>query len=293
LPILFITGASGNFGKVLLPAATHSSLYDHWEVRSGTSSDKKVAELKQSYPKINWVVCDLNKDEQIDAAFHGVHTLFLIPGGVENRGELGVKAVQHAKKNGVKHIITFSVIGAEYKSILFGRQFRMVEEEAESSGIAWTHLRTLWFQENLFGWLAPIKQGILPIALGDGKVPWMNLADAAQASLAILNSTDNRSHHNKAYAITGPELLTTADVAAIISKSLGREIKPICPSDEEQLAALLGAGWPEWQAKGCIELLVLLRNNGAAFVSPDFKNLTGKEGTKLSDWFETVKGAFA
>jgi len=252
---------------------------------------KKIDELKQKYAKVEWVLANLENEEQLDAALTGVDTLFLIPGGVENRGELGVKAVRHAKKQGVKRVLLFSVAGAEYKSILFAQQFRLIEEELESSGLIWNHLRTIWFQENLFGWLGAIKQGIFPIATGEGKYAWMNLGDAADASFAILFKTDH-SLDNKAFVITGPELLSGADVAAILSKSLGREIKFISPSPEEQLQALLSSGWPEWQAKGSLELLNLFKNNQAAFVSPDYKTLTGKEGTKFVDWFETVKAAF-
>jgi len=288
-PVLFISGASGNFGKVLFEKA--GPLYEHFEVHAGTSSPAKIADLSSKYPKVKWVVANLENDEQVDAALAGVDTLFIIPGGVENRGELAAKAVRHAKKQGVRKVLLFSVVGAEYKSILFARQFRLAEEELEASGLIWNHLRTVWFQENLFGWIAPIKQGIFPIATGEGKVPWMNLGDSADAANVILLNTDG-STNNKAYNITGPEALSSAEVAAILSKALGREIKFISPTPEEQLQAFLSNGWPEWQAKGALELIELFRNNVVNFVSPDYKNLTGKEGTKLADWFETVKGAF-
>jgi len=290
-PLLFISGASGNFGKVFLDRADAAGLYDHFQVRAGTSSPKKIDELKAKYPKIEWVLANLENDEQVDAALTGVDTLFLIPGGVENRGELAAKTVRHAKKQGVRRVLLFSVAGAEYKSILFARQFRLAEEELENSGLIWNHLRTIWFQENLFGWLGAIKQGVLPLATGEGKFPWMNLADAADASFAILFKNDG-SLDNKAFVITGPELLSGSDVAAILSKALGKEIKFISPSPEEQKNALIGAGWPEWQAIGSLELLELFRNNQVAFISPDYATLTGKQGTTFSEWFETVKGAF-
>eukprot|EP01099_Mayorella_cantabrigiensis_P001969 TRINITY_DN1854_c0_g1_i2.p2 TRINITY_DN1854_c0_g1~~TRINITY_DN1854_c0_g1_i2.p2 ORF type:complete len:121 (-),score=46.64 TRINITY_DN1854_c0_g1_i2:161-523(-) len=119
----------------------------------------------------------------------------------------------------------------------------------------------------------------------------MNLADAADAALALLLKRD-ASWDNRPFVITGPELLSSAEVAAILSKSLGKEIKFVSPTAEEQKAGFLSAGWPEWQATGAVELLDLFKNNQAAFISPDFQTLTGKQGTKLADWFETVKPAF-
>jgi len=290
-PVLFVTGASGHFGSVFLANAEANGLLNTYTIRAGTSSPAKLDDLKKKYPHVEWVVANLENDEQVDAAFQGVDTLFIIPGSVENRGELGAKAVRHAKKQGVKRALLYSVAGAEYKAILFARQFRLAEEELENSGLIWNHLRTIWFQENIFGWQVPIKQGIYPIATGDGKFASMNLNDAAEAASVILNTRDG-SIDNKPFVITGPELLSSADVAAIISKATGKEVKFISPSPEEQKAALVGAGWPEWQATGALELLDVFKNNQAAFVSPDYKNLTGKEGTKFADWFEHVKGAF-
>lgn len=290
-PVLYLTGASGNFGKVFLDKAASSGLYDKYEVRSGTSSPNKIQELSAKYPQIKWNVCNLENESDLDSSFSGVDTLYIIPGGVENRGELAAKAVRHAKKQNVRKVLLFSVVGAEYKSILFARQFRLAEEELENSGMIWNHIRTIWFHENIFGWVGAIKQGTFPIATGEGKFATMNLGDAADASLALLMKNDN-SWDNKAWVITGPELLSSGEVAEIMSKSLGREIKFISPTPEEQLSGLLAVGWPEWQAKGVLELLDLFKNNLASFVSPDFKTLTGKEGTKFADFFEQVKGAF-
>merc|ERR1711977_673921 len=97
-PVLFISGATGNFGKVFLDKAVSSGLLDKFEVHSGTSNPNKVEELQSKYPQLKWRVRNLENDQDLDDSLQGVDTFFLVPGGVENRGELAAKAVRHAKK---------------------------------------------------------------------------------------------------------------------------------------------------------------------------------------------------
>jgi NAD(P)H dehydrogenase (quinone) len=62
------------------------------------------------------------------------------------------------------------VCGAEYESILFGRQFRSGEKYLEQSGLNCTQLRTIFFQDNFFGWADGIKQGGLYFGIREGSL---------------------------------------------------------------------------------------------------------------------------
>jgi len=290
-PTLFITGVAGNFGHVFLQKAPTSELFQRFHVRAGTSNPNKLTQLRTSYPEIEWVLCNLEKQDEVESALKGVDTLFLIPGGVQNRSEIGVECVKTAKKMGVRKVLLFSVVGAEENSIMFFREMRAIEEAVEKSGLLWNHLRTLWFQQNIFGWKDPIKNGKFPIAMGRGRCPWMNLADAADAALVLLLKEDKQLEKG-IWNITGPESLSGEDVANILSSSLGKAVEYVDLSPEEQLRVSLKMGWPEWQARGSQELLQWFADGRGEKVYPDFKTLTGKEGTRFEDWFGTVKGMF-
>ena len=56
--------------------------------------------------------------------------------------------------------------------------------------------------------------------------------------------------------------------------------------------SLTGAGWPEWQAKGVLELFEIFASNQAAVISPDGETLLGRPLTKLDDFLKANKAAF-
>jgi len=66
----------------------------------------------------------------------------------------------------------------------------------------------------------------------------------------------------------------------------------VSPDENTTLQSLLGAGWPEWQAKGALELFEVFASNQAAVVSPDGEALLGRPLTKLADYLESNKAAF-
>ena len=84
-----------------------------------------------------------------------------------------------------------------------------------------------WFAENYFFALEPAAQlGILPLPLGDGDVkknaPPSN-EDIAAVSVAAL--IDPATHAGSVYRPTGPALLSPNEIAAVLSKVLGRKVR--------------------------------------------------------------------
>jgi uncharacterized protein YbjT (DUF2867 family) len=92
--------------------------------------------------------------------------------------------------------------------------------------------------------------------------------------------------------VTGPELLSGQNIADIFTKITGRNIAYVSPDVDTTLQSLLGAGWPEWQAKGVLELFEVFASNQAAVVSPDGQALLGRPLTKLATYLESNKLQF-
>ena len=181
------------------------------------------------------------------------------------------------------------VVAAEYEAILFGKQFHAGEKYLEASGLKWTHLRTIFFQENFHGWADGIKQGGLYFGIPEGQFAPLNVADIGEMSANIL-TTDG--HEGKAYNVTGPELLSGQLMADIFTKVTGKAVAYVSPSTEDTLDFLLSTGWPEWQAKGMLELFEVFATNQAAMVSPDGEMLLGRPMTKMKDYIAANKAAF-
>lgn len=289
---ILIIGAAGNNGVATLEALARKQAAGSTDVtiRVGVRSEAKAADLRAKFPNVETAILDLDKPETLAAAYVGVDKLFLILGNVEQREAHAKAAIDAAKASGsVKHVVFYSVVGAEYEAILFARQFRAGEKYLEASGLAWTHLRTIFFQENLVGWADGIKQGSFYFGIGEGRFAPLNVGDIGEIAANVLTT---EGHENKAYNITGPELLSGNDFAQIFSKVTGKAVQYISPDNATTLASLTGSGWPEWQAKGLVELFNLFGDNLAAVVTPDGKQLLGRPLTTLEQYVSANKEAF-
>lgn len=288
-PTLLIIGAAGNNGTATIKALTEKH-QDQFTIRAGVRSEARAKALLEQYPSIETVILDLDRPETLPAAFKGVQKLFLIIGNIENREEHAKNAVDAAVASGtVEQVLFYSVVGAEYEAILFAKQFRYGEKYLEASGLKWTHLRTIFFQQNFIDWADGIKQGALYFGIRDGSFAPLNVSDIGEIAANILST---EGHEGKAYNITGPELLSGREMAQIFSDVTGKPVEYVSPDEETTLSSLLDSGWPEWQAKGLLELFEVFASNQAAIISPDGEQLLGRPLSRLEDYLSANQSAY-
>ena len=286
---ILIVGAAGNNGIATIKALAKKQ-GNGFKVRAGVRSAEKAAQLQAKYPDIETAIINLDAPETLAPAFEGVTKVFIIPGNVENRAQHAKSAIDAAAAAGtVKQVVLYSVVGAEWEAILFARQFREAEKYLEASGLAWTHLRTIWFQENFLGWAEGVKQGTFYFGVRDGQFAPLNVKDIGEMAANVLTTN---GHENKAYNITGPELLSGHDMAALFSRVTGKNVDYVSPEASSTYQSLISSGWPEWQAKGALELFEVFASNQAAVVSTDGEALLGRPLTKFEDFLESNKGVF-
>jgi uncharacterized protein YbjT (DUF2867 family) len=286
---ILIIGAAGNNGVATLQSLIQKN-DGTYQVRAGVRSIEKANQLQKQYPSIETAIIDLDTPATLSAAFAGVSKVFIIPGNVENRAQHAKNAIDAAVAAGtVKQVVLYSVVGAEWEAILFARQFREAEKYLEASGLAWTHLRTIWFQENFLGWADGVKQGAFYFGVREGEFAPLNVKDIGEIAANILTTS---GHDRKAYNITGPELLSGQKIADLFTNITGHNVAYVSPDVDTTLQSLLGTGWPEWQAKGVLELFEVFASNQAAVVSPDGAALLGRPLTTLEAYLAENKAAF-
>lgn len=286
---ILVIGAAGNNGLATIESLIKKG-DGNYTVRAGVRSAEKGLQLQKLYPSVETAIINLDEPASLKPAFAGVSKVFIIPGNVENRAQHAKNAIDAAVACGsVNHVVLYSVVGAEWEAILFARQFREAEKYLEASGLPWTHLRTIWFQDNFLGWADGVKQGSFYFGVRDGQFAPLNVKDIGEIAANILTTS---GHENKAYNITGPELLSGQDIANVFSSITGHSVAYVSPDESATLQSLLGSGWPEWQAKGALELFEVFASNQAAIVSPDGEALLGHPLTKLADYLESNKALF-
>lgn len=151
------------------------------------------------------------------------------PGAVEKLESL----CETAKDVGVEHLVLLSGRGEHHA--------RLGEEVVRNSGVDWTIVRAAWFAQNFSeGYLRdPVLAGVLPMPGGDMPEPIVDIDDIADVAVAAL--TDAR-HRGQLYEVTGPRLMTFAEMAVALSHAAGSEIRYIPISFDDFHANVAQAG---------------------------------------------------
>lgn len=92
--------------------------------------------------------------------------------------------------------------------------------------------------------------GVSKVNAGNGQVAFVSRDDCARAATAIL--AEPSLHRNRAYDITGPELLSWASVMRIMGETVGKQIEYQSITDDEQLAIFDAMGIPREPIDGLI-----------------------------------------
>ena len=100
-------------------------------------------------------------------------------------------------------------------------------------------------------------------------------------------------HEGRTYNLTGPQALSHADMAAKLSGVLGRRIEFVNIPPEAMREALIGAGWPVWQADGLIEDYAHYSRGEAAEVGHGVQDATGKPPRSFEDFARDYAGGFS
>lgn len=170
---------------------------------------------------------DWEAPETWAAALDGVRAAYVtyfpdlaFPGAVERLDSL----VETAKGAGVDHLVLLSGRGEHHA--------RQGEEVLRASGVDYTILRCAWFAQNFSeGYLRdPILAGLLPMPGGDVQEPILDIDDIADAAIAALTE---EGHRGKLYELTGPRLMTFAEMAAELAAATGRPVQHLPISFED------------------------------------------------------------
>ncbi len=179
---------------------------------------------------------DWEAPETWSAALDGVRSAYVtyfpdlaFPGAVEKLESLS----ETAKDAGVDHLVLLSGRGEHHA--------RLGEDVVRNSGVDFTIVRAAWFAQNYSeGYLRdPILGGVLPMPGGDTPEPIIDIDDIADVAVAALTE---EGHKGELYEVTGPRLMTFADMAAELSAAIGRPIQHIPISFEDFHANIAQSG---------------------------------------------------
>ncbi len=261
--MILVTGASGTVGSEVVKALGGRSA----RVPAGYRT------RPQNVPAgVESVKLDYERPETIRPALQGVETVFLLSNTVEPEK----KVVDEAKRAGVKRVVKLSVAGAAEEGFMFARWHRSLEKYIEASGLAWTFLRPTSFMQNVVNYMGETirAQSAIYSPAGDSAIAHIDARDIGAAGARVLTE---KGHESKAYELTGPAALTYGQIAGILTRVLGREIRYVPISFEQYKQAAVAAGTPEAYADALVDLDRYYISGKAGVVTPAVRHLTGRD----------------
>jgi uncharacterized protein YbjT (DUF2867 family) len=280
--MILLTGASGKVGSELLLRLRAEGV----RFRAAFHSPEKAEKARAS--GLDATVLDYAFPETLAPALEGIEKLFLLspPGstGLESA------AVEEAKKAGVRRIVKLSVWGADAGAFQIARDHRAVEKRIEMSGIPFTFLRPNGFMQTYLFYAATIKtQSVFFLPAGESRYNIIDVRDVAAVAAATLAEP---GHEGMAYALSGPEALSNAAIAAKLSAALGRTIAYVQITDDEFRAALLDHGIPPGFVEDLVDLQHYYVSGAAAQETPWVERITGRKPGTFDRFVGEYAGAF-
>ena len=265
---ILVLGATGNVGQPLV----QTLLRQGQQVKAASRSAKPVAGAES-------VVFDYARPETFPAAFEGVDRAYvMLPTGYVNSKELLLPVIQAAAERHVK-VVFQSAFGVDADDSI---PYRQVEIALEKSGTPFVILRPNWFSDNFHTfWKAGIDHGQIAVPAAEGKSSFIDVRDIAESAAAAL--TTNR-FDGQAFNLTGPEAVSYAQAAQILSGVIGKPVAYTPIDDQAFIGILTGAGVPGDYAGFLASIFHPVREGWTAAVTDHAQLLTGKPPRSLATY---------
>ena len=232
---------------------------------------------------------DLDDAGSIDAALVGVGTVILVSPAIPAQ-ELAV--VDAAARADVSHVVKVTSKASPDSPIARRRGQSEIEAGLAASGLAHTLLRSNAYMQNFLA-LAPViaATGAFQSSAADGRVGLVDARDVAAVAAQI--AIHPGGHVGQTYWITGPQLLSYGDVAAILTTVLGRAISFSARTADEDRAAMVGAGVPAPIAEQNAQAFSLIATGDAEWLSDDITRVLGHPGRSFEQFARDHAAAFS
>jgi uncharacterized protein YbjT (DUF2867 family) len=126
---------------------------------------------------------------------------------------------------------------------------------------------------------------------GDGAVGHVDVRDVAAVAAEIAASPS--AHAGKTYCPTGPEALTGTEVAAVLSKVLGRTITFHPLTFEQQKQAFIDVGLPEPVADDRARSFALMAEGDLDYITDDVPSILGRPARSFEQFARDHQAAFS
>lgn len=266
LPPLAVTGATGQIGGRVAQLLARRGIPQRLIVRDASRAPR--------IERASAAVADYADATAARDALSGVDTLFMVS-AAESPDRLAnhLAFIAAAADAGVGHIVYTSFFGAAPDATFtLARDHFATEDAIRATGIAHTFLRDNFYLDFLADLVG--EDDLIRGPASTGRVAAVARDDVAAVATEVLVDPD--AHRARTLNLTGPEALTMADAADIMTSVWGRPIGYVDETIEQAYESRAGYGAPDWQVDAWVSTYTAIAAGELDDVTSDVESVLGR-----------------
>lgn len=261
---VLVLGATGKTGRRIAAQLEARGI----DVRLGSRS---------ATPSFDW-----NNEANWDDCLAGVTAVYInyapdlaMPGSADS-----IQAfVDSARRHDVKHLVLLSGRGEE--------EAQACERIVQQSGIDWTIVRASWFNQNFSegAFVDMVQAGQITLPAVDTPEPFVDVDDIAEVAVVALTEL---GHAGQVYEVTGPRMLTLAEVAAELSRATSRDIAYVPVPHDAFVKGVADSGAPKDVVWMLDYLFATVLDGRNAYVTDGVQRALGRPPKDFADYAKEI-----
>ena len=280
-----VTGATGTVGRRLVGLLRDQGV----AVRAVSRHSMPATAATRG---VEFIRADLRDARAVAAAIAGVERLFLATPLEEDMAAVAERVAEQACRAGVRQLVRLSAFGAgDEPSTRLAEIHSRTDACLQSMGVACVLLRPNAFMQNTLTYFADSirRHHDFRAPQGSGRVSVIDADDIAAVAARVLSQSPPPGG---CFELTGGEALSNADLAAVLTRVLGRDIRYVETELEETRATLVAAGMSPWLVDIVMDLYAFSARGGAERVSGEVERLLGRAPKSFAAFVAENAAAF-
>jgi uncharacterized protein YbjT (DUF2867 family) len=283
---ILVTGATGKVGSALLDNLGNADV----NLRAFVRAEAEAQSLSERGVEV--ALGDFSMPETLGPALEDVSTVFLLTPIHPQQVTQATNVIEAARESGNDpRVVRLSVHQASHEApTRISRQHAVIEDRLVSSGLSYTLLRPQSFMQNtLMAAPTVASEGRIYQPMKESRLGMVDARDIGEVAAKILTQ---EGHEGKIYTLTGPAAISFHDVAAALSRALGKEVGYIPIPLEKAKGAMLSRGIPEWLADALNDYARAHSEGYSDWTTDEVERLTGLPATPYEKFANDFARAF-
>lgn len=282
--MILITGAAGKTGRAILEQLVSRKQ----DVRVFVRKQDQAQTLLDLGAK-EFVIGDLLDSDNIHQAVEGISAIYHIcPNVHPQEVEIGQLIIDAAKQAGVEHFAYHSVLYPQIEAMPHHWLKMRVEELIIQSELPFTILQPTAYMQNVQAYWKQVTEDGMYAVPYPSDVP-MSLVDLKDVAEAAANVLTDQSHRNSIYMISGPDVLTPADIASALSNHLDQDVKASQINLNDWRTTAEDNGLGSYQVETLLKMFSYYEHNGFVASSNHLTYLLGRAPNSFQQFLQNIQ----